>query len=134
MAQLSPDVTQLLLDRVESYEQLEVLLLLCRDRSRPWTAEAAGEKLRLSTLATTMALDELARGGLLAVMRDEKPSTFTFRPDSARTATLIEDLLASYDDNCLDVIQVMNGRAMDRARSQARAFADAFIIGRRKKD
>jgi hypothetical protein len=132
MADLSPDVRELLLERVESYEQLEVLLLLCRDRAQSWSADRVGEKLRLSTLVTTKVLDELTRGGFLHETRAGNAATFIFQPGSERTTQLIEELLRSYDDNCLDVIQVMNSRAMDRARSVAREFADAFIIGRRK--
>jgi len=132
MADLSPEVHQLLLESLESYEQLEVLLLLCRDRSEPWTADRVGERLRLSTLFTTKVMDELARGGLLHQERIEKSLLFTFRPESAPMVAIIEELLRVYDDNCLDVIQVMNSRAMGRARSAARRFADAFLIGRRK--
>jgi hypothetical protein len=128
------DVREFLQRHVETYEQLEVLLLLCRERQRPWTAEAVGAKLRLSTLMVVKSLDDLTRARLVDHLRVGNQSTFTFRPGSSRTATTVEELLRIYDDSPLKVIHLMNSSALDRVRSAAaRTFADAFVIDPKRK-
>jgi len=119
---------------VEGYEQLEVVLLLCRQREQSWTAAAVGEKLRMSTLIAAKALDDLARAKLLDELRLDRQTAYAFRPASTRMVAIVEELLREYDGNPLNVIHLMNHNAIDRVRSAAaRTFADAFVIDTKKK-
>jgi predicted ArsR family transcriptional regulator len=127
------DVRDFVQQHVESYEQLEVLLLLCRKRDVSWTAATVGEALRISTLMAAKALDDLCREKLVDHLQVGRQTSYTFRPASSRLASTIELLLKQYDDNPLDVIHLMNEKAMDRVRSAAaRTFADAFVLEPKK--
>jgi hypothetical protein len=126
---VDPDVREFLLRNIESYEQLEVLLLLCRERAPAWTPEAVGEKVRLSTLVAMKALDDLTRLKLIDRLEVGRVTSYRFRPASSRTGATVEALLAAYDQTPLAIIHLMNTNALDRVRSAAaRSFADAFII------
>jgi hypothetical protein len=119
---------------VQSYEQLEVLLLLCRRRDVSWTPTTVGEAVRISTLLAAKALDDLCRDRLVDQLQMGRQSSYTFRPASSRLAATIEALLKEYDDNPLNVIHLMNEKALDRVRSAAaRTFADAFVLDPKKK-
>ncbi len=128
-AELTAEVRDFVLQHVENYEQLEVLLLLCRKRDAGWTPQTVGESLRISTLVAAKALDDLCRGRLVDRLDVGRGSSYIFRPASTRMASAVELLLRSYDDNPLDIIHLMNSNALGRVRSAAaRTFADAFII------
>jgi hypothetical protein len=134
LAETDPQVRDFLLEHVETYEQLEVLLLLCRQRDRSWTPESVGERLRLSTLVAAKALDDLTRGRLVDHLRVGRQSSYTFRPASTKLASTVEALVREYDESPLNIIHLMNTNALDRVRSAAaRTFADAFVIDPKKK-
>lgn len=134
MAEVDPQIRDFLLQYVETYEQLEVLLLLCRQRDRSWTPEAVGERLRISTLVAAKALDDLCRSRLLDQLKVGRQTTYTFRPASTRLGATVEALVREYDDSPLNIIHLMNSNALDRVRSAAaRTFADAFVIDPKKK-
>ncbi|MGO9593875.1 MAG: hypothetical protein ACLQFT_04050 [Steroidobacteraceae bacterium] len=50
------DVRAFLYDHIESYEHLEILLLLQRERSETWTAERLSSRLNMSPSLTAAAL------------------------------------------------------------------------------
>jgi len=134
MAAIDPEIREFLLHHVETYEQLEVLLLLCRQRDRSWSPEAVGERLRISTLVAAKALDDLYRARLVDHLEAGREAAYTFRPASTRLASTVEALVREYDDSPLNVIHLMNANALDRVRSAAaRTFADAFVIDPKKK-
>lgn len=134
MADIDPQIRDFLLQYVETYEQLEVLLLLCRQRDRSWTPEAVGERLRISTLVAAKALDDLCRSRLVDQLKVGRQTTYTFRPASTKLAATVEALVREYDDSPLNIIHFMNANALDRVRSAAaRTFADAFVIDPKKK-
>ena len=62
---LPEDVQRLLRDYIESYEQLELLLLL-RTELDPWTVEALSARLRIPASLVLLALDGLQRIGFVA--------------------------------------------------------------------
>lgn len=47
-SELPPDVTRLLRDHIESYEQLELLLLLREELGHSWTEEALSARLGIA--------------------------------------------------------------------------------------
>lgn len=134
MAAVDPEVRQFLLQHVETYEQLEVLLLLCRQRDRSWSPEAVGERLRISTLVAAKALDDLCRARLVDQLKVGRENAYTFRPASTKLGSTVEALVRVYDDSPLNIIHLMNANALDRVRSAAaRTFADAFVFDPKKK-
>jgi hypothetical protein len=131
---VAPEVRQFLAEHVETYEELEVLLLLARKRDRAWNPESVGVELRISTLVAVKTLDDLCRGGLADALKAPKGLSYTYRPRSSRLDQLVAGLVQAYERNPIDVIRVMNESALGRVRAAAaRTFADAFVIPGKKK-
>lgn len=128
---IEADVVELLRERVGSLEQLEALLMLHREATRAWTLAEIAERLSVSALMLEAELDALVAAGLV-VRRDGR---WAYAPRDARSSEIVARLAALYPVRRLEVLRLLSDLAVQRIRgSAARAFADSFVIGRRKKD
>lgn len=125
---LPGEVRALLEERVKGLEHLELLLLMCREAGRSWSASEAAAKLSVSMDQLQDALTDLHASQLVMPTADSRGS-FRFHPSTpALRATCIE-LLRLYDADRFAIVLAMGQLAMERVRrSAARAFADAFRI------
>jgi hypothetical protein len=122
------EVRQLIVDLIDSFEKLEVLVLLCRHRDAVWSVVTASEELRLTPEATEEALDGLVRTGLLALERDNGRN-YQFRPANPDMGEAATQLCALYDEDRVLVINLLATTALERIKSSAaRTFADAFRL------
>lgn len=129
---LPDDVRALLHEHIESYEQLEVLLLLRRERYEEWTAEALAARLRVREELVASALEGLKASGLV-VATSAAPSRFAYRPASSGADATAGRLEREYAERPIRIIQLMSANAIDRVRTAAlHTFADAFVL--KKKD
>jgi hypothetical protein len=81
------------------------------------------------------ALDRLCRGDLLAVRTDGDAVLFMYSPSDVGLDGAVTDLAQAYNENRLEVIKLMSANVIERVRTSAmRAFADAFLLGGKKKD
>ena len=120
---------------VESYEHLEVLLLLQRNRDEQWSFEAVAEKLRITPAAAREAIDHLGRNGLLLSRASGSRPVFRYCPASENLESMVDRLVQIYKENRLGVIRLMNAGAIDRVRSAAiRTFAEAFRLKRENEE
>jgi hypothetical protein len=127
---LSEGVQALLRDRVESFEAIEVLLLLRRCREQAWTPDAVARELSIEPAIAAEALDHLRRGNLLAARADGATMLFNYHPGDASLEAAVQGLARAYDENRLEVIKLMSANAIERVRTSAmKAFADAFLLG-----
>jgi predicted ArsR family transcriptional regulator len=116
---LTQSVRWLLSEHIFSYEQLEVLLLVHRER-RSWRPEDLARALQLSVEAAGAALEHLEQRGLVEAQTED-------------LKVAVEELSKTYTDNRLEVMVAMNENAMKRVRTAAmRTFADSFVW--KKKD
>jgi DNA-binding IclR family transcriptional regulator len=123
------DLGQLLRERVASLEGLEVVLLLRRDPDRSWPADELAERLSIPASLLDPVLVELAQQSLLATS-DQR---WRYAPASAELAATIDRLALLYDERRLEVMRLLSAHALERIRNAAaRAFADAFVIKRKK--
>jgi hypothetical protein len=130
---LPEDVRALLHEHIESYEQLEVLLLLRRERYEQWTV--AGLVARLHTRAELIAsaLEGLKTSGLVAATGAASEPHFAYRPASSGIDAAAGRLEREYAERPIRIIQLMSANAIDRVRTAAlHTFADAFVL--KKKD
>lgn len=128
------DVRDFLRDHVETYEELEALVFLARQRRRSATAAEVGAGARLPTLIAVKALDDLRRGGLVDEVREGHRVRYVFWPATPALARAADRFVAVYEANPVDVIQLMSAAALERLRTTAsRAFAEAFVIRRRSR-
>jgi hypothetical protein len=131
---LSDDVAAFLRERVSSFEQLELLLLLQREPTSEWTAQAAACALAIQTTAAADALEHLRRQDLVAVTVGGDAPTFRYAPKTPALDGSAMDLARTYATARIDVVQALTANAVERMRnSTIRMFADAFLIGRKKR-
>jgi hypothetical protein len=117
---------------VETYEELEVLLLLHRRGGEAWTPLRLAEQTGHPGEAIAEALDLLALAGCVAERRSPGDPV-VYRPRDAAQAAAIGELALAYERNPVPIIKLMSANAIERVRNAAiHRFADAFVIGRKK--
>lgn len=129
---LPDDVRALLHEHIESYEQLETLLLLRRERYEQWTSEGLAARLRVRAELVDSALIRLKAGGLVETT-GVAPTRFAYRPASPALDAAVGRLQSEYAERPILIIQLMSANAIERLRTAAlHTFADAFVL--KKKD
>lgn len=131
---LPTKVDALLRDHLKSFEQLEVLLLLRARSSESLTPEAAASELRLDPERIQDAMSGLETSGLLHRTTVEPPS-YQYRSANMHLEAAVDELVIAYRERRAAVMSQMSTNAIERIRSGSlKAWADAFIIRRRKDD
>ena len=131
---LPEDVQRLLRDYIESYEQLELLLLL-RTELDPWTVEALSARLRIPASLVLLALDGLQRIGFVAARPLGAEKQYAYIAQNSGGEATLERLVQAYREHPIPILKQMSANAIERVRTAAlRAFADAFILRKDKKD
>jgi hypothetical protein len=126
MSELPVAVQRLIRNCISSMVDLEVLLLLQRDPSRWWTAEAATAELRTGADRTADSLRALAQAGLL----DAGEEGFRFDPRSAEQRQAAAALAEAYARSRPRVLSFM----YQRPNENVTLFADAFRLRRKGRD
>ena len=128
--EITVDVRLLLRDHVETYEQLEILRLFAGTGDAALTPDAAATAAGLRPEAAVEALGHLERTGVLDRSGSTSEPAYRARPDKAQS---IDALGESYRHDRLMIMNLMTAHALDRVRTSAlRAFAQAFLVGRRR--
>jgi hypothetical protein len=97
--------------------------------NRSWTTEEVATRLGIDRDDARIALAGLCRGGLT----EESADGFSYRAGAFEP--IIDELVRANVENRLEVMNLMSLNALERVRSAAaRAFADAFVLNRRKKN
>jgi DNA-binding IclR family transcriptional regulator len=127
------DIGRLLRDGVASLEGLELLLLLRKERNRAWAVDEIARRLSIPQSSVEPALIEPVQYGLLTREGSGGSECWRYAPRTTEMDAMVERLAGLYDDRRLEVMRMLSAHAMERIRnSAARAFADAFVIGRKK--
>jgi hypothetical protein len=130
---LPAEVQALLLDHIESYEQLEILLLLRLEAAESWSEERISSRLNISPTLTTAALSALRLSGVVK-LRGEWPR-YEYAADTPAIDDAVNMLVAIHSTHRFEIIKLMSANAIRRMRTGAlRAFADAFVLRKDKDD
>ena len=121
-------VRRLLLGRIGSIAELEVLLLLLRTAPDEWDAARLAREQRVDAAWAAEQLASLARSGLLR--EDAAHGRYRFEPATPEIAKAVEALAAYYADRPLRVVALLYSQPLDRIRG----LADAFRIRREEDD
>lgn len=131
--ELPDDVQALLRDHIESYEQLELLLLLRAERDHRWTEEALSARLRISSSLLAVALERLKSASFLEEWLDNAEKRYTYIAQSDPIETTLGRLVQAYREHPIPIVKLMSANAIERVRTAAlHTFADAFIIRKDK--
>jgi hypothetical protein len=132
--EIAAPVRALIAERVRGYEQLEALLYLHARADASHAADAVAAALRIPVEAAAGALEDLAARGLAAAA-PESAHAYRFAPATPELHAAVAMLERVYAEQRLAVIKLMSDNAIERLRTgAARAFVDAFLIGRKKND
>lgn len=124
-------VRAFLRDYIDSFESLELLLLLRQERTA-FTAEELCRRLKTHTPLVDDALASLVRARLVNTDQNVVTCYAYADEDSARDA-IVGSLERLYRDEPLLIMQLMSTNAIERLRtSTIRAFADAFVVRKDK--
>lgn len=129
-------VRSLLRDRIDSFEQLEVLLLVGRHQERAWSVQAIAEALRLDTDTAVAALEHLVQKELMVRVPPGlavAATSFRYHPGTPTLSQAAASLAAICEHSRIEIMNIMSTNALNRIRHQmAHVFADAFVVGRKK--
>lgn len=121
------DLKRFLFEHVESYEELELIVLLRRQRERDWTAEAAASELGLSTSACRSGLEALEERGL--IVKSALAGAFRYGPWSLEAAARLAQLDELHRNQRLAVVMLMSVNAIERLRlATLHRFADTLRL------
>jgi hypothetical protein len=118
---IPPKIKRFIDANISSVEQLELLLLLRRTKTRAWTAESASLELRTSPQSIATRISELAAQSLVRIEGAE----FQYSASSSADGTIgeLERVYATYRTRVITMI-------FDKPPRQIRDLADAFRLRR----
>jgi len=127
------DVQVFLRNHIESYEELEMLLLVRRLRGQWHSLPALTAQLPLPGIGDETAEALVARR-LLATRRTSPETLYSYAPADPALELVVARLAQTYAMVPLAVMKLMTANALDRLRASAlQTFADAFVLGRRRR-
>jgi hypothetical protein len=128
--QLDDGVRTLLVTKLDSYEKLEIMRVL-RGAAQTMSRSELEAACRLSSDAVEDALASLERSKLV----EHDPVNHGIRVGAASADPHFATLMQTYDEDRAAVLAVLSSAVMQRLRSMAaRAFADAFVIRKKRGD
>lgn len=126
------DVCAFLRDYIDSYECLEVLLLLRRERIS-WTAEALSTRLNTRAPLIDDAIASLVRSRLVIANDQKALTSYIYAAEDSAEDAVVGSLERVYREEPIKIMQLMSTNAIERLRTGAlRTFADAFILRKGK--
>lgn len=119
------DVRRFLDERIESAEQLDILLLLAGAPDREWTARDVSQAVYTVPASATLRLESLVAAGLLASSGTGDPA-YRYAPASDALRASVQRLAEVYRENRVVVITSL----FQKPASPVQSFADAFRLRR----
>jgi hypothetical protein len=128
---LSASLREFLLLNIESYEQLEVLLLLGRAPELAWRIAAIAQKSQLAESIVADALHHLCERRLVS-NAPGRIEAFHYAPAGTAAADSVAQLAALYEGSPHILSRVMTANAIERLRANAAGAFDALLTSRKK--
>ncbi|NUP13124.1 MAG: hypothetical protein HOW73_44350 [Polyangiaceae bacterium] len=134
MTEIPSDIRKFLYEHVETLEELEVLLLLGRNPDKTFTKEEAEIELKIPFDAVASAFQTLRKTRLCDLIVGGADDAFQLTRKDPLARAHVAKLVALYDTSRFELLKLLSAAAMDRlSNSMTRAFADAFVLGGKKR-
>ena len=118
------DVSQFILDRIDSIAQLEAVLLL-RGSPDSWSEpKVVAERLYITEDNARAVLDRLSQRGLLLAMDVGKGRAYRYRPETGELREMVDRLAYYYAKHLVPVSNLVHAKA----RKRLEGFAEAFKL------
>jgi hypothetical protein len=118
------DVRQFIGRHITSLAQLELLLLLHHERSRPWDATDVSRELSFAQSMAAALLNELLSQGFVT----QNGHSFQYRPFDSQTDEIISKLADTYRVRRVAVTNEIYAKPTNKLQS----FSDAFRFRRKE--
>lgn len=129
--QPSPRLRRLLETKLDTYEKLELVVVLSRRNGSADTVPELARELQVGEDVLRRLANDLSRTGLVAVTAEDEVKLVA----TADELVTIGEGAQFYESSPRKVISVLSTIAMDRIRGMAaRSFADAFTLRKKKDD
>lgn len=126
------ELQRFLFEHVESYEELELVVLLRRQRERDWSPEQAATELRLPAGSCLAGFEGLEQRGIVA--KGALSGTFRYAPCSVELAARLAQVDECYRNQRLAVVMLMSVNAIERLRvATLHRFADTLRLRDQKR-
>lgn len=127
----SGDLDELLTNRVDSFEKLEIILALRAAPHATLSITDLCSAVKLPRDTVRQAVNELRDASLV----DLASGDVKLVPPTSRDHAVVSELVRMYQDDRLAIVKKLSEVALNRIRNMAsRAFADAFVIRKKRKD
>lgn len=131
---VSDDVRAFLREYIESYEELELVLLLHRESLGSWSAQSLGAQLHLDSSVLDGALLALLNKQLVKKVVDERSACYQLQSFPALDG-ILGRLARTYASNAVEIVKLMSAHSIERIRTAAlRTFANAFVFRKDKRN
>jgi DNA-binding IclR family transcriptional regulator len=124
-------VCDFLRERVDTHEKLGLLLLLHSERPAALDLSELERRRQLPPRLLRSTLAELKASGLV----EQRGSAYAYAPRAGELDDLVASTAKLLAEQPVEIILALSSNALERVRSRAAVtFAEAFLIGRSKKD
>jgi hypothetical protein len=124
--EIPADIQRFLADNIRSIAQLELLLMLHRERQRTWTVADAARELYTAVSMTEPLLESLRAIGLVNLQGDQ----YQYAPKSKQLDQTVGELSQLYQQRRVTIINLIYSAPVQKLQD----FADAFRIRKPKED
>jgi hypothetical protein len=116
------DVTQFILERIDSIAQLEAVLLLRGSPDTWWESKGVAERLYITEESTQAVLDGLCKRGLLLSTAVGNGHAYRYRPETGELREMVDRLAYYYAKHLVPVSNLVHAKARTRLEGFAQAF------------
>ncbi len=117
----STELRSFLAQYIHSIEQLETLCLFAENSTKLWSEHDVFKSIQSSHESVASNLRYFAQSGFLTI---ESPANYRYSPETPELARLVSELVKSYRERRVAVIDAIYKAPLDPIRN----FADAFRI------
>jgi predicted transcriptional regulator len=123
------DLKALILEKIDSIGQLEILILLAQTPGEKWDAIAVSKHLRGNASSVEKQLKHLHTYGLISIHTGEE-TRFSYPPLDEKTSQILKDLPEQYSRLRHRLISMI----YNKPREHIQALVDSFKIGKGNED
>ena len=129
--ELPTEVRELIRERINSIESLEVVVALCEAQGNTADLDELSVQLRLPPASIRTAVEELQSAGLAVLEGEQRARYQASSPELERSVRALVDCYASFR---VEMLVFISQNAIGRVRKNALStFAEAFKLQGRKK-
>jgi hypothetical protein len=122
---ISPGLRHFIADNIQSVEHLEILCLLAEEPMRSWSVADVYRRILSTEKSVADGLQYFCAHGLLAA---ETAGEFRFTPKTSDLNVMTQELVKSYRERRVAIIETIYKKSGDSAQH----FAEAFRLRREK--